>query len=89
MKQFAEHVYRIVADDDGNNRQYFLNDMPHEYISPEKVSVGSMVFFDKYNESCGIVVALRNDNYFQLYDVFHPETETVVEVAEFRVYRVT
>jgi hypothetical protein len=89
VKKFIEHCYTIDMEDDGSNRQYFLNDEPHEYVLPENVFVGSMVYYDKLNENCGIVMNIRNDNYFQLYDVLSVQTEKIEEVVEFQVYRVS
>jgi hypothetical protein len=91
MKQPVEHNYRIEVDDNDHSiRRYFLNDEPHEYVPPEKVSVGSLVYYDQLNEIAGIVVAKnRRDAFFQLYDVYCIETEKMEEVTEFQVYRIT
>lgn len=87
---FVYHEYSIEIDDNDNSvRSYYLNDKPIEVIDPSLVSVGSLVYFDMYNQECGIVLSIRRDKYFTLFDVLDMKTNTEKEVAHFRVYRVS
>ena len=90
MKEKTEHLYRIDIDDNDHSiRKYFLNDKPVEYVPPEKVKVGQMVYWDHNNHNMGIVMANdRRDAFFQLYDIFNIELEKVEEVAEFQLYAI-
>ncbi len=89
QKEFIEHDYVIEIDDENlNKRSYSLNGDKVEFVEPSLVKIGSLVWFDKLNQTSGIVQAIRNDKYFVLYDVFRLDNEKVQEVAEFRVYRV-
>ena len=87
-KDFVQHDYQIDIDDnDSSIRKYYLNGQPLEFVDSSLVTVGSMVWFDKYNQKYGIVQGLRNDKYFRLYDVFDITSGKIEEVVEFRVYR--
>lgn len=91
MKQNVDHEYVIDIDDnDENIRKFSLNGEPLEYVDPSKIKKGDMVYWDKFNNNVGIVVANdRRDKYFQLFDVFHMESEKVQEVVEFQIYNVS
>lgn len=87
-KEFVQHDYKIDIDDNDHSiRKYFLNDKPLEFVDPKEVKVGTMVWFDLYNQTYGIVQELRHDKFFPLYDVLCLEDDRVEEVASFRVYR--
>jgi hypothetical protein len=89
QKEFIEHDYQIEIDDkDPSKRSYSLNGAQLEFVEPSLVEAGSLVWFDKLNQTSGIVQAIRKDKYFVLYDVFRLDNGKVQEVAEFRVYRV-
>lgn len=90
MKEKKEHLYRIDIDDNDHSiRKYFLDDKPVEFIQPDKVKIGQMVYWDHNNHNVGIVMANdRRDAFFQLYDIFNIELEKVEEVAEFQVYAI-
>ena len=58
MKEKKEHLYRIDIDDNDHNiRKYFLDDKPVEFIQPDKVKIGQMVYWDHNNHNIGIVMA--------------------------------
>lgn len=85
---FIEHEYSIDIDDkDDTVRKYYLNDEPIEIIDPSLISVGSLIYYDKNNQNYGIVIAVRKDKYFTLFDTLNMKTNVEHEVAHFRVYR--
>jgi len=90
QQEFIEHEYSVDIDDNDNNvRKYFLNNEPIETIDPSLVSVGSLVYYDKFNQEHGIVLSVRKDKHFVLFDVLDMKTNSEREVAHFRVYRVS
>ena len=89
-KEFVQHDYKIDIDDkDNSKRKYYLNDEVITYPHESEVKIGSLVYFDRFNQMFGIVQQRRRDKYFNLYDVMILNgTDKIEEVAEFRVYKV-
>ena len=88
-KDFVQHDYKIEIDEKNTDiRKYYLNDGPVEFVDPAEVKVGSLVFFDKMNQTYGLVQGIRKDKYFVLFDVLCMDNDKVEEVAAFRVYKV-
>ena len=88
-KQFVQHDYKIEIDEKNTDiRKYYLDDKPHEFVEPSQVKVGSLVYFDKLNQTYGLVQSIRKDKYFVLFDVLCMDNDKTEEVAAFRVYKV-
>ena len=88
-KDFLQHDYKIEIDEkDTSIRKYYLNDEPVEFVDPSEVKVGSLVYFDKLNQTHGLVQGIRKDKYFVLFDVLCMDNDKTEEVAAFRVYKV-
>ena len=79
--------YSILMDDN-NNVQYFLDNEPWEFVDPETVKIGDIVYFDPngLNRS-GIVMNIRKED-FVYYDVSPGNRMNLEEIAMFQVYKV-
>ena len=79
--------YSILMDDN-NNVQYFLDNEPWEFVDPETISIGDIVYFDPNGlNRCGIVMNIRKED-FVYYDVSRGSQMNLEEIAMFQVYKV-
>ena len=79
--------YSILMDDN-NKVQYFLDNEPWEFVDPETVKIGDIVYFDPNGlNRCGIVMNIRKED-FIYYDVSPGNRMNLEEIAMFQVYKV-
>ena len=79
--------YSILMDDN-NNVQYFLDNEPWEFVDPETVKIGDIVYFDPNGlNRNGIVMDIRKGD-FIYYDVSPGNRMNLEEIAMFQVYKV-
>jgi hypothetical protein len=80
--------YKVFINDDGSIDRYTLNDEPWEFVDPETVKIGDIIWFDPNGlERNGIVMNIRKAD-FIYYDVSRGSNMNLEEIAMFQVYKV-
>ena len=80
--------YKVFINDDGSIDRYTLNDEPWEFVDPETVKIGDIIWFDPNGlDRYGIVTNIRQGD-FLYYDVGFADNLNIEEIAMFQVYKV-